>query len=190
MGKLILIVDPQNDFIKGSLPVPMANNAMDELANYLMVVSGMYDAKLVSVDFHPWNHCSFTEFSGEWPAHCIAHTSGAAIWDSLVNPIVKTGGPSFFIRKGESKDKEEYSLFGDAENCEKVQQIFNEYDITEVDVCGIVREICVMNTIKDLHRIYPNMKVNVLMRYTPSLDGGVAFSKYLSENSSWLSTRA
>ena len=101
MAKMLLIVDPQIDFINGSLPVPLAAEAMNELASYLKVVSGMYDVKVVSTDFHPWNHCSFKENGGEWPAHCIGHTTGAAIWPTLVEPVTKTGGPVKFIRKGE-----------------------------------------------------------------------------------------
>ena len=41
MAKMLLIVDPQIDFINGSLPVPLAAEAMNELASYLKVVSGM-----------------------------------------------------------------------------------------------------------------------------------------------------
>ena len=189
MAKMLLIVDPQIDFINGSLPVPLAAEAMNELANYLKVVSGMYDVKVVSVDFHPWNHCSFKENGGEWSAHCIGHTTGAAIWPTLVEPVTKTGGPVKFIRKGEDEKKEEYSLFSCDANSQMFKSIVNDYSITEIDVCGIVREICVMNTIKDLHAQYPNMKVNVLMPYTPSLDGGMTFAKYLDENQEWLTPR-
>ena len=73
MAKMLLIVDPQIDFINGSLPVPLAAEAMNELASYLKVVSGMYDVKVVSADFHPWNHCSFKENGGEWPEIGRAH---------------------------------------------------------------------------------------------------------------------
>ena len=33
--KMLIVVDPQIDFISGSLPVPGAAQAMDELATYI-----------------------------------------------------------------------------------------------------------------------------------------------------------
>jgi outer membrane receptor protein involved in Fe transport len=99
----------------------------------------------------------------------------------------ETGAPTFY--GCEDEKKEEYSLFSCDANSQMFKSIVNDYSITEIDVCGIVREICVMNTIKDLHTQYPNMRVNVLMQYTPSLDGGTTFTKYLDENQEWLTPR-
>ena len=41
-----------------------------------------------------------------------------------------------------------------------------------------------MNTIKDFINIqaFKDIKVNVLLDYTPTLDGGVEFEKFLAEN--------
>lgn len=187
MPKILLIVDPQNDFIPGgSLPVPLADETMDNLAIYMDSTSGVYDAKVVSVDAHPYRHCSFSEYGGHWPRHCVEHTSGAAIRNSLVRPLGTTGGETVFLTKGTSTSKEEYSLFKNWESSSKFQEIVERYGTNEVDVCGIVREICVMETIKDLHADYPNMRVNILMRFTPSLDSGVKFQKFLEENKDWL----
>lgn len=64
MNRLLLIVDPQIDFINGSLPVPGAEAAMDALAAYVAAQDGQYAAKVVTCDFHPHDHCSFTANGG------------------------------------------------------------------------------------------------------------------------------
>lgn len=186
MAKALLIVDPQIGFINGSLPVPMAAEDMNALADYMRETKcQQYEAKIVSVDFHPWNHCSFQSQGGEWKDHCIAHTVDAAIWPQLEPALFKTHGNVHFLRKGQKQNVEEYSLFKCLESAGDFKYITEENNITEIDVCGIVREICVLNTIKDLHALYPSMKVNVLMRYTPTLDTGIAFQQFADENP-WL----
>ena len=45
--KMLLIVDPQIDFITGSLPVPQAQAAMDELGKYIFDNDGNYCCKLL-----------------------------------------------------------------------------------------------------------------------------------------------
>lgn len=185
MAKALFIVDPQIGFINGSLPVPMAAEDMNALAEYMKSTNcQQYEAKIVSVDHHPWNHCSFKSQGGEWPSHCIAHTVDAAIWPQLEPALFQTHGETLFVTKGENAKKEEYSIFLKDE----LSDFFNlieRHSITEIDICGIVREICVLNTIKGLHEALPNMKVNVLMQYTPTLDAGVAFQKFADENN-WL----
>lgn len=188
MAKLFFLIDPENDFIHGTLPVPLADEAMDNCAIYIDRTNGIYDAKVVSIDFHPSNHCSFEENGGQWKAHCLAHTNGAAIWKALERPLLTTHGETFFLTKGTNPHEEEYSLFKNIESAFKFKEIVEHFSITEIDICGIVREICVLDTLKDLHEIYPNMKVNVILQYTPTMDSGVTFAKYMEENRDWLNT--
>ena len=46
MGKILLIVDPQVDFVNGSLPVTGAAEAMDALAAYVKEHGNEYVARL------------------------------------------------------------------------------------------------------------------------------------------------
>ena len=50
MNKLLLIVDPQVDFITGSLPVEGAAKAMDALATYVKEQSEEYSVKIVTAN--------------------------------------------------------------------------------------------------------------------------------------------
>ena len=82
MKKLLLIVDPQIDFITGTLPVAGAAEAMDALAKYVKEKGNEYNVKIVTADWHPYHHSSFADEGGMWPRHCVQHSVGAAIWES------------------------------------------------------------------------------------------------------------
>ena len=186
--KLLFIVDPQYDFIDGTLPVPHADEAMNRLADYVKKnAADNYAAVVVSLDWHPWLHCSFKEFTnpdtnenGQWPRHCVMHSKGAAVWEPLLKAL--DGTDVYMLTKGFDPAKEEYSLLQCQESTFTFRNIMSEYNIDTVDFCGIVREICVMNTMKDFMKMYEDVKVNVLIDCTPSLDGGVEFDKFLTEN--------
>jgi nicotinamidase/pyrazinamidase len=89
MKNLLIIVDPQNDFITGSLAVPGAVEAMDNLVDVLNTKSVEFSSIIVTIDFHPFDHCSFKENGGEWPSHCIQYTEGAAIYQPLAYTLRK-----------------------------------------------------------------------------------------------------
>lgn len=74
MKRMLLIVDPQVDFVTGTLPVPHASEAMEKLAAYIAEENGKYDWLVVTEDWHPSRHCSFKENGGEWPVHCLQET--------------------------------------------------------------------------------------------------------------------
>lgn len=76
MDKILLIVDPQVDFISGSLAVEGAKEKMDALASALQNGEIDCDYVMVTKDFHPSNHCSFKENGGQWPPHCVKGTTG------------------------------------------------------------------------------------------------------------------
>lgn len=61
MKNILLIVDPQNDFITGTLPVAGAEEKMKLLAQYLQDKAKIYDYICITLDSHTERHCSFTE---------------------------------------------------------------------------------------------------------------------------------
>lgn len=171
MSKLLLIVDPQIDFISGSLPVEDAANRMDALAAYISRHND-YAAKIVTTDWHPFNHCSFKENGGEWPMHCVQNTVGAALYPALVAPLNTTAGPLYVLRKGNSADREEYSIFGNAESAARIDQLVRDLHIDHIDLCGIAGDVCVLNTLQDGVARYGAGLFHVLEPYVASLDGG------------------
>lgn len=176
MPRALLIVDPQYDFINGTLPVPGAVEAMHALANHIADNNGLWSLKIITCDFHPWNHCSFRENGGQWPRHCVAHTGGAALWDELLASAFATQGEVHVLPKAESPDKEEYSIFQAASA--KFGELVAGRGIDSVDICGIAGDICVLNTLRDGVALYGRKMFNVLAQFSPSLDCGKALAAY------------
>ena len=179
MNRLLLVVDPQIDFISGSLPVPGAEAAMDALAAYVAAHDGHYKAKVVTCDFHPYTHCSFSANGGQWPEHCLAHSTGAAIWPELLKSLHTTSGLVDILCKGQCPGVEEYSLFQSAEAVQHLQSIVAEMRIEHIDVCGLAGDICVLHTLRDGVEMFGPEKFHVLEQFSPSLDGGDSLNHYL-----------
>lgn len=179
MKKMLLIVDPQNDFVSGSLPVAGAAEAMDKLAAYIKAHDGDYALKVVTTDWHPYHHCSFKEQGGEWPMHCVQNTVGAALYPALIDPLHQTQGEVCVLRKGDNEQTEEYSIFKNTYSKIMLSQMIK--DMEQVDVCGIAGDICVLNTLKDGKALFGKAKFNVLQEFSPSIDGGKALEAFMKE---------
>lgn len=179
MKRLLLIVDPQIDFITGSLPVPSAQDAMNALSEYIQKSNGEYVCKVVTLDWHPYNHCSFINNGGEWPIHCVQHTVGAAIYPALIAPLYTTQGEVHILTKGDTANQEEYSIFKNSTASIQMQNLIKKLDIEQIDVCGIAGDVCVLNTLKDGISNYTSTLFHILPQYTPSLDGGLKLNEYI-----------
>ena len=178
--RMLLIVDPQNDFINGTLPVPGAVEAMNRLAEYVTLHDGEYVLKVVSSDWHPYKHCSYSVNSGQWPVHCVAHTVGAAIWPPLVEPLYNTDGQVIVLHKGTCVEKEEYSIFRNEESAKQFSALMDDFNIDRVDVCGLAGDVCVLLTLMYGVELYGKCMFHVLTDYSLSLDGGVALNEYIN----------
>ena len=180
MKKLLLIVDPQIDFITGTLPVAGAAEAMDALAKYVKEQSNEYTVKIVTADWHPYHHSSFADEGGMWPRHCVQHSVGAAIWESLLVALNESKGGFTLLYKGDSIEKDEYSIMQNEVSAGVLHQLIKALKIEQIDVCGLAGDICVLNTAKDLKEVIGSAKLNVLEDYSPSLDGGTALSAFIA----------
>lgn len=181
MNRLLLIIDPQMDFISGTLPVPEAVSSMEALARYIHASNGQYTAKAITMDWHPYDHCSFCDQGGPWPRHCVQHSMGAAIYPALLEALYSTHGPLHLLQKGNSPEREEYSIFRNASSAALLQRLLEEEAIEQIDLCGIAGDICVLETLKDGVERYGRALFHLLPAYTPSLDGGKALSAYLMQ---------
>lgn len=174
MNRLLLIIDPQIDFINGSLPISGAEEAMNNLADYISCNSGKYSLKIVTADRHPFYHCSFSDCGGEWPRHCVHDTTGAAIWQPLFMPLYETEGRVRFLYKGESEDKDEYSIFKNPEAARIILGLVENEEIEKIDICGLAGDVCVLQSLRDGIELFGAEKFNVLTAYSPSIDGDKA----------------
>ena len=172
--RMLLIVDPQIDFINGSLPVPGAEETMNNLARYLHDFGNCYDNILITCDRHPLRHCSFKEFGGEWPPHCVESSVGAAVWPAIMKELPPFSLNTRFLYKGEDPNKDEYSIFGSEKGAREMDAIIRKEEVTHIDICGLAGDVCVKTTLEDAISLYPHIHYRVLEDCVASLDGGEA----------------
>lgn len=189
MYRILLIVDPQNDFITGTLAVEGAKEKMMKLAEYIKNEGYKYDSICITLDSHPEDHCSFKDNGGIWPKHCVIYTEGWNIPEYLDDAMqyVGAGKKIYFgyYHKGTEPDKEEYSIFDNTEDgytlASQIIDLFKQ-DNLYIDVCGIAGDYCVLESLKGLRRIIGDMCIHVLTQYTASIDSGEKLINYLKEN--------
>lgn len=180
---LLLIVDPQVDFITGTMPVPKAIEAMNNLCTFIKheVPDRVFNI-MITLDCHPYNHCSFMVNGGLWPQHCIINTVGAAIYQPLMDSIISVDIQAEFEYKGSRHDIEEYSYLSRISKVtgrdEFVKGTLGRYD--NIYVAGIAGDYCVLETLKDIEAVHN--KVLVLKDCIASIDGGKALSDYCESN--------
>ncbi len=147
MKKSLIVVDCQYDFIDGSLACLNAENAVNNIINFV----NSNDLKVVySMDWHSNENKSFEVNGGIWPIHCVRGERGSQIHEDFAKLIVapenKPDAKNAF-KKGQDDEIEEYSAYY-ARNEDGTQ--INEYIDKEVVVSGIASEFCVRETILEL----------------------------------------
>lgn len=140
-GDALLIVDVQNDFLPGgALAVPRGDEVIPVLNEYISIFQDHQLPIIATRDWHPANHCSFTEHGGIWPAHCIAETNGAAFASGLELPK-----DALLISKATSFRSEAYSGFEQSH----LADMLKEMKVCRLFVGGLATDYCVVNTVKD-----------------------------------------
>lgn len=180
--RMLLIVDPQVDFVDGSLPVPGGREAMSELATYLREHPERYSLIVLTADMHPADHCSFDVNGGSWPVHCVAGSQGAEIMPEIAEAAAEYDAPDILIGKGERADTEEYSVFTSRRNSEQIVQLVRKYGIEEIEVAGLAGDYCVLATLADGIKIFGHDFFRLLTQYSPSIDGGKRLEAFAREN--------
>lgn len=169
--KTLLIIDPQKDFISGSLSISGATESMNRLQTLIPFLQNLQHI-MVSLDTHPYNHCSFIENGGIWNSHCIQYTTGGAIEEGIMQTLLeeaKTKGVQLhFLEKGKNKDMEEYSAF----ECvtPTINNILKLSD--ELFISGIAGDICVYQTILSLISMGFREQLTLITDTIVNINGG------------------
>lgn len=189
MKKILLIIDPQNDFITGSLAVPGAKEKIMKLADYIKEHGYEYSQIGITMDTHPDDHCSFKENGGIWPSHCVTYTEGWNLPEYLDDALMHfsnwSGKLVSYYHKGTHSNKEEYSIFDNEADGNTLTNLvidaFRE-NYLDIDICGIAGDYCVLESLKGLRRIVGDMCIRVRTEFIASIDGGEKLLRYLDEN--------
>lgn len=181
--KVLFGIDIQNDFLdNGKLGVNGSKEKFNKLPEYLHKNNKEYSAIFLSADFHPITHCSFKQNGGIWPVHCQEHTTGAAIYQPIVDAINDAGIECHIFTKGTDEDREEYSVMRNHKSNKNIHALIDSLGVTEVDYIGIAGDYCVKDSIDDFHREFPNIKINVITPFIASIDDGKTFDDFVAKN--------
>ena len=132
----------------GLLPVKGAWDRMTELSE---LINGLpkerYSHVIITLDWHPDNHSSFTESGGMWPKHCVAYTHGSLPVDIIRNAVKpwEYEGKLTYVTKGKDKEVEEYCGFLPNLITDEIREIFESS--SSVEIAGCVGTVCVQNSI-------------------------------------------
>ena len=139
-----------------------------------------YTVKIVTADWHPYHHSSFADEGGMWPRHCVQHSVGAALWQSLLVALNESKGGFTLLYKGDSIEKDEYSIMQNEASAGVLHQLIKALKIEQIDVLWLGWRYLCTEYCKDLKDVIGSTKLNVLESYSPSLDGGTALSAFIA----------
>ena len=155
----LVVVDMLYDFIDGSMACQNAAPAIEASLKFIDKMTSAPEESpdvirsrfpiLFVRDFHPADHCSFTQQGGPRPPHSVQGTHGADIHEALA----PYASEELSFYKGYRQDKEQYSGFeGINEAGQSLYDVLDILDVKNVYVCGIATEFCVRNTAEDLKK--------------------------------------
>lgn len=176
-GKMLMIVDPQYDFINGSLPVGGSEDAMNALAKWVNENKSNFDVIVITTDWHPTTHCSFNDNGGEWPVHCVQHSHGAAIYQPILNVLKDVDYA--VMEKGLNEDREEYSIWKNHVSNIHLHAMVRANGITDINIAGLAGNICVLNSLKDGVKELPNVNFHFMKEFSPCIGEGTEVDEYI-----------
>lgn len=161
----LLVIDLQPDFMPGgALACDQGDALVAPIAELL--AQRRYRTVVATQDWHPANHASFaSQHPGTrpfetillhaqpqtlWPDHCLQGSSGAAL-----HPGVDWTAADLVLRKGTRTQVDSYSAFRENHGPQGTRPPtglagwLRERGITEVHVCGLARDYCVLWSAQD-----------------------------------------
>jgi nicotinamidase/pyrazinamidase len=154
----LIVVDVQNGFIDGALPVPGGA----EIVPLINRLARAFQNIIITQDWHPPGHVSFaSSHPGRqpfdtielpygrqvlWPDHCVQGTHDAALHAALDLPTAQ-----LLIRKGFHPDVDSYSAFQEADRKTPtgLAGYLRERGIRTLFITGLATDFCVAWTAID-----------------------------------------
>lgn len=164
-GHALIVVDLQPDFMPGG---PLACHEGDALVDPIdrLLRARRFTHVVATQDWHPSDHISFArmhsgcapfesiELYGHpqtlWPDHCVQGMAGAEL-----HPGVDWSPVDLILRKGNHPAVDSYSAFREnhgpkgSRPATGLADWLRERGVTDVHVCGLARDVCVLWTAQD-----------------------------------------
>jgi len=141
----LLLLDPQNDFFPGgAMGMPEDNDSIPVINTYIKHFSRQGWTILATRDWHPPNHCSFTEQGGPHPIHCVQGSRGAQFHSELVMPP-----GMMIISKGTNPKKDSTSGFEGSSLADRLEDL----NVKTVFILGPAAQDCLKQTVVDAYQL-------------------------------------
>lgn len=143
---VLIVVDIQNDFISGIFGTPEAQKIVPKIAKFIERFNGLLEVTLdehLNVPFLPTIEENLLQ------KHCIIDSEGSRIHSDIENVLLD--------RQVWRTSKR---TFGTLNLC--LYDVLDDYDISNIYVCGLCTDICVLNNAIILRNKLPKHKIIVL----------------------------
>lgn len=171
----LLVVDLQNDFLRGGALAVAGGNEILPGVNRLMEFFHRRGGRIVlTQDWHPVDHLSFaSQHEGRkpfeaiegldgigpilWPDHCVQGSPGASL-----APLLNASLAHLVIRKGIHRRIDSYSTFfeNDGKTPTGLAGYLREIGVSRIFLCGLALDYCVFWSAMDGRK--KSFEVNVI----------------------------
>ena len=143
MKKLLIVVDYQNDFVDGKLGFEGAKDIENNIVDLINMYHNNNDDVMFTFDTHFESYMESVEGKFLPVPHCIKGTNGHNLTDALLN-VKKESDVSFEKFTFPSLDLANY---------------IKEKQYDEVQLCGVVSNICVLSNAVMVKAALPNARI-------------------------------
>ncbi len=151
MNKLLIVIDPQNDFISGKLGTLQAEAAVNTLYKIIHKYGKEKHRIICTKDIHYYNYNKTLE-GKRIPDHCLSNSPGSKI-DSRIWQALNCYD---FIPVTKSK-------FATLDLVREISKVINqECLIDEIVITGFCTDICVLANATLIRSLLPNIKIKVI----------------------------
>ena len=154
MKKLLIVIDFQKDFVTGSLGFKEAERLEDAIFDRIKEYLDNNDDVIYTLDTHDERYLNTVEGNKLPIIHCIKGTDGHEIYGKVKDLI------------NEDSTVFEKSTFGSLD----LGNFLVDKEYSEIELCGLVSNICVLSNAVIVKAALPNAKIFVDANLTNSND--------------------
>ncbi len=148
---ILIVVDYQNDFVNGSLKNDAAVKLEKGIEKEVEQALANGNIVLFTLDTHEQDYLNTREGTFLPVEHCINGTDGHKLYGTLAKYEANIHENVHLLNK---------PTFGSNKICAKVQEICGG-EPSEITICGVVTDICVISNAIILHSNFLNSKITL-----------------------------
>ena len=154
--KYLIVIDMQNDFITGSLQNKEAEKIVPSIAKIVRHFDGEV---ILTQDSHNFNYLKTQEGKNLPVEHCIRGTNGWLIHKDIMDAIKYREDIKPYSTRIIEKEQFGYRYWNSS-----------IHDASEIIICGVVTDICVVTNALMIKADHPEVPVKVLKDYCAGLN--------------------